>query len=286
MKSRLKLISCAVTVYFGVLLSSILHNLICVLRIDHIVSELKEEKQFFKMGKFVVMLVMEFFVIMPIVFGRYHGRYDSYKQYYDQINSGGPKYPTTTYKMSKESFYDVKENMKPQFEDNSKNKIKGIFEFSDEWQPRNGGDNYASVPRCEKQTFCEDVPNYPQAYVNQELAKNSSLLQYAYQDVIAVSPRLDNEDIPLCLSTERLILPKTAVNMQDQWMYIVQGDDNFRQSLRIEACNCQTFNDIDYQSVRRIGSGTIGILANQLEMITLKHGKTESPKNHKVESTN
>ncbi|EGI70030.1 hypothetical protein G5I_01183, partial [Acromyrmex echinatior] len=65
------------------------------------------------------------------------------------------------------------------------------------------GDNLAEVTHCDyiKQTFCEDVPDYPQEFVNQMLAKNSSLLRYAYEDVIAVSPRLDNEEEPLCLST-------------------------------------------------------------------------------------
>ncbi|KYN02694.1 PREDICTED: uncharacterized protein LOC108774065 [Cyphomyrmex costatus] len=90
-----------------------------------------------------------------------------------------------------------------------------------------------------KQTFCEDVPNYPQEFVNQMLAKNSSLLNYAYEDVLALSPRFDNEEEPLCLSMERLIRPRMAINMKNQWMYIVQAGQNFTQSIRIETCREQ-----------------------------------------------
>lgn len=66
---------------------------------------------------------------------------------------------------------------------------KGSSGFSGRWQARNGGRNYAGVPRCEhmKQTFCEDVPNYPTEFVNQMLFKNSSLLRYAYEDVVSRS---------------------------------------------------------------------------------------------------
>ena len=63
---------------------------------------------------------------------------------------------------------------------------KNGFEFSG-WQVRKNGDNHAEVTRCDyiKQTFCEDVPDYPQEFVNQMLAKNSSLLHYAYEDVVS-----------------------------------------------------------------------------------------------------
>ncbi|KYN16655.1 Protein spaetzle [Trachymyrmex cornetzi] len=126
----------------------------------------------------------------------------------------------------------MKEKVKSRFEAN-----KDDFEFSEGWQVRNGG-NHTEVTRCDytKQTFCEDVPDYPQEFVNQMLAKNSNLIHYAYEDVIALSPRLDNEEEPLCLSTERLIRPKTAINMKNQWMYIVQAGENFFQSIRIETC--------------------------------------------------
>ncbi|XP_012542768.1 uncharacterized protein LOC105840398 [Monomorium pharaonis] len=187
------------------------------------------------MGKFAVVFLIEVLVILPIVLeGRFHG-HDSYKQYYNHRVNGGLQNPTTaSLEIPKESFYDVKE-VKSTFEDKNANKHNSGL--SDEWQARIGSDNYAIVPRCDylKQTFCEDVPYYPQTYVKQMLAKNSSLLNYANEDVIALTPRFDNDEEPLCLSTERLIRPKTAVNIKDQWMYIVQSD-NFLQTLRIEAC--------------------------------------------------
>lgn len=188
------------------------------------------------MGKFAVVLLTEIFVILPIILGaRFHG-HNSYKQYYDnRVNGGQFKYSTTaSYVTTEKSYYNPNE-------DNSldKNANKESFGSSNVWHARIGGDNYAGVTRCDrtKQTYCEDVPNYPQAFVNQMLIKNSSLLHYAYEDVIALVPRIDNEEEPLCLSSERLIRPKAALNQRNEWLYILQADEpDFRQSLRIEAC--------------------------------------------------
>ncbi|XP_018367565.1 PREDICTED: uncharacterized protein LOC108764056 [Trachymyrmex cornetzi] len=180
------------------------------------------------MGKFATVFLIELLFIVGIVLGdRFHG-YESYKKFYNyRVNGGRLKHPTTaSYQVTKESYYDPND---------MKEKVKSRFEEG--WQVRNGG-NHTEVTRCDytKQTFCEDVPDYPQEFVNQMLAKNSNLIHYAYEDVIALSPRLDNEEEPLCLSTERLIRPKTAINMKNQWMYIVQAGENFFQSIRIETC--------------------------------------------------
>jgi hypothetical protein len=195
--------------------------------------------------KSAVVLLIEAFVILPILLEArgYHG-YDSYKQYYDnRVNGEQLKHPmTASDKITEKSHYhnDVKKEIKSRFEDNSKNaNSESDFVFPDEWQTRNGGNNYIKVTHCDdkKQTFCEYVPYYPEKFVNQALAKNSSLLHYAHEDVIAVVPRSDTEEEPLCLSVERIIRPKTGLNLKDEWLFILQSNEsNFHQSVRIETC--------------------------------------------------
>lgn len=57
---------------------------------------------------------------------------------------------------------------------------------SNVWQARNDGYNYAGA-HCDdrRQTFCEDVPYYPQDFVNRMLTENSNLLYYAHEDVVS-----------------------------------------------------------------------------------------------------
>ncbi|XP_011883208.1 PREDICTED: uncharacterized protein LOC105570541 [Vollenhovia emeryi] len=183
------------------------------------------------MGKLAVALLTELLVVIPIALGgRFHGHF-SYRQYYDNhVNDGRMTNPTTaTYETAKESYDEPEDTYASENSPGS----------SDLWQARSGGDNYVQVPRCTHmgQTFCEDVPDYPQDFVNRMIAKNSSLLSYAQEDVIGLAPRSDVEEEPLCLSTEKLITPKVGINMKNQWLYILQSNEtNFRQSLRIETC--------------------------------------------------
>lgn len=202
------------------------------------------------MGNFAIVLLTEVVILGVVLGARYHG-HESYKQYYNNHVSGGQLPMTDFYK---ESHYgnDVKEEVKYRFEDNSYFANKDGF--SNEEQARNDGNSdYASVAYyCDyktKQTFCENVSNYPQELVNEILVRNSTLIGHAFEDVIAVSPRFDNNnEQPLCLSTEQLIHPKMAVNIKNQWNLILQAD-NFHQGIRIELCiepntKCRLIDDI------------------------------------------
>lgn len=41
------------------------------------------------------------------------------------------------------------------------------------------------VPRCEGQTFCEDVDYYPTELVNEVLARDPSLMHYSSRDAVS-----------------------------------------------------------------------------------------------------
>ncbi|XP_077266047.1 protein spaetzle-like [Temnothorax americanus] len=192
------------------------------------------------MGKFAVVLLTQTLLILPIILGSRFHNYESYKQYYNNHVNGGLKPTTASYEMPKDSYYN------PNKVDTSVN--NGIhasmdrFGFSDVWQMRSGDDNYIGMTHCDhrRQTYCEDVPNYPQEFVNRMLAANSSLLHYASEDFkeSGLTPKIDDQETPLCLSMEKLIHPKTAVNKDDVWLYILQSEEpKFSQGLRIEACS-------------------------------------------------
>ncbi|KAL6258337.1 hypothetical protein P5V15_010423 [Pogonomyrmex californicus] len=207
-------------------------------------------------GKSIIVL-LEFFIVLPILEARvYHG-YNSYKQYYNyRINGEQLKHPTITsdeiinkitneiinkqYKQYENS-NDMKEQIKSRFEDTSKKTdLKNDFIFPDEFQARNSDDNYVQVARCndKKQTFCEDVPYYPIDFVNQAIIRNSSLLHYAHEDIVNIAQRADIDEIQLCPSQERKIYPKSAENLNKQWRYILQSNEtNFHQGIRVETCD-------------------------------------------------
>lgn len=198
--------------------------------------------------KFATVLLMEILVLPIVLEARFYHGYDSYRQYYDnRINSDERlKYPLET---SEESYYDhnndVKEEINSRFGDDKHTNFDSSFVFPDDVsQARSGRGNYVNAigpaANCDhmQQTFCEDVPNYPEEFVSQALAKNSSLFHYAYNDVLTIAPRTDiSDEEPLCLVMERVIRPKTGQNLENKWRYILQSDEsNFFQGVRIETC--------------------------------------------------
>lgn len=194
--------------------------------------------------KFATVLLIEIFVLPIVLEARFYHGYESYRRYYDDhsINSERLKYPV---KISEESYYDhndVKKGINSRFGDDKHTNFDSSFVFPDDGlQVRNGGGTYVISPvaNCDdkRQTFCEHVPNYPEEFVNQALANNSSLLHYAYEDILTIAPRTDISEEPLCLSMERVIRPKTGQNVKNEWRYILQSNQsNFFQSVRIETC--------------------------------------------------
>ncbi|KAL0119575.1 hypothetical protein PUN28_007788 [Cardiocondyla obscurior] len=154
------------------------------------------------MEKIVVVFLMETVIISPIILGaHFHGQY-SYKQYYEHVNNGQLKDPTTC--------------LREMVEELSSNNNKA----------------------CLNQTFCEDLSCYPQEHVNNILTQNSSLLHYSREDTLELAARFDNEEQPLCPSREQLSFPRIAKNQNDEWQFIVQSSEmNFHQGIRMEICN-------------------------------------------------
>lgn len=208
--------------------------------------------------RYNILFTVKIFIVLPIVLGArlYHG-YDSYQEYYDnRVNNEQLKPVSFPKKTARE------ERILP-FSGLPLGDVKYSFEkkfvFPDvKFQIRNTGDNsnaevsVGPVAMCDflNQTFCEDVPNYPTEFVNRALLMNSTLMHYAHEDIIAIVPRLDTDDETLCLSTEQVIRPKAAENMQNKWLYILQSNQtNFHQSIRVETCQevnakCKLIDDV------------------------------------------
>ncbi|XP_031828975.1 uncharacterized protein LOC116425428 [Nomia melanderi] len=91
------------------------------------------------------------------------------------------------------------------------------------------------APSCNGQTFCEDVPDYPTYLIN-DAFKNQKITPYQSVDQIDLTFRLnDFTGESLCISTEQVIYPKSAENVNNQWLYIV-NHPNYTQGVRIETC--------------------------------------------------
>ncbi|KAH0954071.1 hypothetical protein HN011_009509 [Eciton burchellii] len=188
-----------------------------------------------------IIFMLEALIILPIVFGArlYHN--NSYQEYYgSHINNEQLKSISISKEVAEESYYKrvplrVKKYVK----------LENSFVFPDEdFQTRNNINRESNaeinpVMNCshKNQTFCEDVSNYPIEFINEAILKNSSLMHYAHKDIITILPRSDTDEEPLCLSMEQVIRPKTGININNKWLYILQSDElNFHQSIRVETC--------------------------------------------------
>ncbi|XP_048263905.1 protein spaetzle isoform X2 [Bombus terrestris] len=102
-------------------------------------------------------------------------------------------------------------------------------------QPRVG----SVIPSCKGQSYCEDVPNYPTNLVKDIIARNPHLVNYSSVDMIdMLKPRLGEDSVEtesFCASSEHVVLPKTAENMNNEWKYILNNEE-LKQGVRIEKC--------------------------------------------------
>lgn len=90
---------------------------------------------------------------------------------------------------------------------------------------------------CENSDFCEDVPYYPDDLVEAALrGQNFEFL--ARSDVL---PGISNrggivpEDTPLCETRERVVYPKVARNVENEWLYVV-NHGSVSQGVHVEEC--------------------------------------------------
>ncbi|XP_078039387.1 protein spaetzle isoform X2 [Augochlora pura] len=104
-------------------------------------------------------------------------------------------------------------------------------------------DMISHVPVCKGATYCEKVNNYPEHIVTEAIQRNGSLRYLASVDEMpAIEQRFnENDDVPLCVTTEQVIYPQTAENKDNQWKYIA-NQDNFKQGVRIEKCSKENTN--------------------------------------------
>ncbi|KAK3914915.1 Protein spaetzle [Frankliniella fusca] len=111
--------------------------------------------------------------------------------------------------------------------------------------PSGAGETKFDPPPCARgSTFCTDIDNYPENYLQSML--RSALVpykEYFGKDEIPIgniSQRIDsNEGTPLCPYQEQVVYPKVAKNKEDKWRYIV-NQDNYVQGVRVEYCSDDT----------------------------------------------
>lgn len=92
-------------------------------------------------------------------------------------------------------------------------------------------------------TFCEELTNqaYPTKYVETILAKTDTQIYENYFNKTVPSDESldvrisDDVSIELCRSFKRLIYPQVAMNVQNDWRFVIQSNQS-RQPIRVEIC--------------------------------------------------
>ncbi|XP_033315031.1 protein spaetzle-like [Bombus bifarius] len=109
-----------------------------------------------------------------------------------------------------------------------------------------------TIPSCKGQTFCENVANYPFDAVKKIISKHSLLKNYSNLDMVEplkpTLPMHSEYGTKLCQSIEKIIFPKTAENMNNEWSYVLNTDDVV-QGVHIEKCvnegkHCSSINGL------------------------------------------
>jgi len=107
----------------------------------------------------------------------------------------------------------------------------------------------ASVTSCYS-TVCEEVEDYPELDIKATLVKSdvsSDLFQQLFNNLCDLRKRgfaIDEEQ--LCYGVPKIIFPKYAKNLREEWKYVV-NIENYTQSVEIEECDdsskLQNFGD-------------------------------------------
>ncbi|XP_076670309.1 uncharacterized protein LOC143369825 [Andrena cerasifolii] len=91
------------------------------------------------------------------------------------------------------------------------------------------------MPGCNGKTFCETIPSYPTKLVN-EVIKSQNFGRVENVDAVDIGYRIGADPTEsLCLSTERVVYPQAAKDVDKQWLYVV-NHPNYTQGVRIETC--------------------------------------------------
>lgn len=88
--------------------------------------------------------------------------------------------------------------------------------------------------------FCEEVTNYPSKYVETVLANaDAQIYEIFFNKTIAsetIGLRTSNDrPIELCNSIKKYIYPRRAMNLQNEWRYVV-NQKYYRQPIKVEIC--------------------------------------------------
>lgn len=144
------------------------------------------------------------------------------------------------------------------FPDDDNEVVLQNFDFSEQKQPKQSTNNNQDkieenikfrinsndVP-CENTSlpFCEELTNqaYPTKYVETILAKtDTQTYENYFNKTVSNDESLGiriSDDVPieLCRSFKRLIYPQLAMNVHNDWRFVIQSNQS-RQPIRVEIC--------------------------------------------------
>merc|ERR1711872_1187349 len=105
--------------------------------------------------------------------------------------------------------------------------------------------------------YCTDVSNYPDGITRSLLKKNPALVGNTgnlFKQVFdaqcentrnSIGTRFFTiDDEQLCVGRQNVIFPQKALNLNNEWKFVVNVD-NFTQAVEIEECENQGFSSFD-----------------------------------------
>merc|ERR1712126_467654 len=127
------------------------------------------------------------------------------------------------------------------------------------------------TPYCGDQTFCEEEQSYPNTTILWELNQNPDLSNTLFLQLfdsqcqgneIGTRGSFSIGEEQLCIGSTKVVLPKVAKNLKEEWRYVV-NIENYTQSFEVEECHNRTHlrdvpiqgnQDNDYGSCMYSGS--------------------------------
>ncbi|XP_038223031.1 protein spaetzle-like isoform X1 [Zerene cesonia] len=108
---------------------------------------------------------------------------------------------------------------------------------------RSGSDFALQIPEeCRRLGICEDIPNYPEDIVYNVIQQIERDNKTKFNRDVLEPPQIaerigpEEETIDLCVSSERIFVPKVAQDVNKDWYIIVNDKQKPRQTFRVEIC--------------------------------------------------
>ncbi|CAG5016146.1 unnamed protein product [Parnassius apollo] len=153
----------------------------------------------------------------------------------------------STQGFKKPSFHSVSNTSFAVRNESTSNETHGSIIFPDHFFST----NFLFVPKitekCKRLGICEDIPNYPEHHI-ERLLERRKLFNRTKINVVneVLKPKFglkfgpEEDFLELCKSTEKLVAPRAAKDINNKWYFILNREKEPQQKFRVEICAKQS----------------------------------------------